>query len=199
MIRIWDPLVRVFHWGLVAVFTLAWLTADGGGTWHEAAGYAAAGLVGLRLVWGLIGTRYARFSQFVQGPTAVAQYLRQMVRGREHRYLGHNPAGAAMIAAILVTMSATAFTGWLVAEPTRLAYLPAMPQIVTSAFADSGDHRKRGNRPLKEVHETVADLMLVLIGLHVAGVVFASVRHKENLARAMITGDKRRPEPGDIT
>jgi cytochrome b len=198
MIRVWDPLVRAFHWGLVALFALAWLTADGGGAWHEAAGYAAVGLTGLRLIWGLIGTRYARFSQFIRGPAAVAQYLRGMLRGRERRYLGHNPAGAAMIVAILLTMSATAFTGWLTAEPTRLASLPAMPQFVTSAFADGHDHRKGGDRALKEVHETLADLMLVLIGLHVGGVVFASVRHKENLTRAMITGDKRRPEPGDI-
>jgi cytochrome b len=202
-VRVWDPLVRVFHWGLVAAFATAWLTADEVQPIHEVAGYTVAGLVALRLIWGFAGSRYARFTQFVKGPGATLAYLGSMLRRQEPRYLGHNPAGAAMIVALLLTLSGTAFTGWLMAEPDRVAMLPALPQIVSPAWADDdGDEYGEGGEaegPLKEVHETLANLMLLLVAAHVAGVVLASIRHRENLARAMITGDKRAPEPGDIS
>jgi cytochrome b len=201
-LRVWDPLVRVFHWGLVAAFATAWLTADEVQPVHEFAGYTVAGLVAFRLIWGFAGSRYARFAQFVKGPSATLAYLASMLRGGERRYLGHNPAGAAMIMALLLTLSGTAFTGWLMAEPDRVAMLPALPQIVAPAWADDdGDESGEGREvegPLKEVHETLANLMLLLVAAHVGGVVLASIRHRENLARAMITGEKRAPEPGDI-
>ena len=201
-LRVWDPLVRVFHWGLVAAFATAWLTADEVQPVHEFAGYTVAGLVAFRLIWGFAGSRYARFAQFVKGPGATLTYLGSMLRGGERRYLGHNPAGAAMIVALLLTISGTAFTGWLMAEPDRVAMLPALPQIVAPAWADDdGDEYGEGREvegALEEIHETLANLMLVLAALHVGGVVLASVRHRENLARAMITGEKRAAEPGDI-
>jgi cytochrome b len=203
-VRVWDPLVRVFHWGLVAAFATAWLTADELQPVHEIAGYTVAGLVAFRLVWGLVGSRYARFAQFLKGPGETLAYLGDMTRGRERRYLGHNPAGAAMMLALLVTLSGTAFTGWLMADEARLAMLPTMPAIVAPAWADDdGDEREYGARgevegSLKEVHETLANLMLLLAALHVGGVVLASFRHHENLARAMVTGDKRAAGPGDI-
>jgi len=203
-VRVWDPLVRVFHWGLVVAFATAWLTADELQPVHEFAGYTVAGLVAFRLGWGLVGSRYARFAQFLKGPGETLAYLGDMTRGKERRYLGHNPAGAAMIVALLVTLSGTALTGWLMAEPDRLAMLPSIPAIVAPAWADDdGDAREYGDRgeaegPLKEVHETLANLMLLLAALHVGGGVLASFRHHENLARAMVTGDKRAPGPGDI-
>jgi cytochrome b len=203
-VRVWDPLLRVFHWGLVAAFGTAWLTAEEVQPVHEIAGYAVAGLVAFRLVWGLVGSRYARFAQFLKGPGDTLAYLGDMARGRDRRYLGHNPAGAAMIVALLVTLSGTAFTGWLMEDEVRLAMLPAMPAIVAPAWADDdGDERENGergevDRPLEEVHETLANLMLLLAALHVGGVVLASFRHHENLARSMVTGEKRAPGPGDI-
>lgn len=205
-VRVWDRLVRVFHWGLVAAVATAWLTADELQPVHEVAGYTVAALVAFRLVWGFVGRRYARFAQFLKGPGETLAYLAEMTRGRERRYLGHNPAGAAMIVALLVTLSGTAFTGWLMEDEARLAMLPSMPAIVAPAWADDdGDggaweHGARGEveGPLKEVHETLANLMLLLAALHVGGVVLASFRHHENLARAMVTGDKRGPGPGDI-
>jgi cytochrome b len=186
------------------VFATAWLTADELQPVHEIAGYTVAGLVAFRIIWGLVGSRYARFAQFLKGPGETLAYLGDMTRGRERRYLGHNPAGAAMIVALLVTLSGTAFTGWLMEDEARVAKLPAMPSIVAPAWADDdGDEREYGARgdvegPLKEVHETLANLMLLLAALHVGGVVLASFRHHENLARAMVTGDKRGPGPGDI-
>jgi len=201
-IRVWDPLVRVFHWTLVAAFAVAWLSAEELDTVHELAGYVVAALVAFRLVWGLIGSRYARFVQFVTGPRATLAYLGDMTRGRERRYLGHNPAGAAMIVALLVMLSATAFTGWLLEEQGRVAMLPAMPQIVAPAFEDEDEYGEYGEGgeggAIGELHEVFANLTLLLVVLHVAGVALASVRHRENLARAMMTGEKRAPEPGDI-
>ncbi|MGB3810099.1 MAG: cytochrome b/b6 domain-containing protein [Parvibaculum sp.] len=203
-VRVWDHLLRVFHWALVAAFATAWLTADELQPVHEFAGYTVAGLVAFRLVWGLVGSRYARFAQFLKGPGETLAYLGDMARGRERRYLGHNPAGAAMVVALLVTLSGTVFTGWLMEDKTRVAMLPAMPAIVAPAWADGdGDEFEYGERgevegPLKEVHETLANLMLLLAALHVGGVVLASFRHHENLTRAMVTGDKRGPGPGDI-
>jgi cytochrome b len=203
-VRVWDPAVRVFHWGLVGAFATAWLTADQLQPVHEIAGYTIAALVAFRLIWGFVGSHYARFAQFLRGPGETLAYLGDMTRGKERRYLGHNPVGAAMIVALLVTLSGTAFTGWLMEEPARVAMLPDMPAIVAPVWADGdGDKREYGERgeiegPLKEVHETLANLMLLLVALHVGGVALASFRHHENLARAMVTGDKRAPGPGDI-
>ncbi len=174
-VRIWDPLVRAFHWCLVASFAIAWLSAEEIKSLHLWAGYAAAALIGFRIVWGLIGSRYARFTQFVRSPWTVAAYLRDIVRGNEHRYLGHNPAGGAMILALILAMGGLCLTGWL---------------YTTDAYW--------GEEWVEETHEFLANLLLALVGLHVAGVLIASYRHRENLVRAMLTGRKRAPETGDI-
>ena len=174
--KVWDPLVRVFHWSLVASFAVAWLTADEVQSLHEWAGYAAAALIGFRLLYGLFGPRYARFSQFVRGPKTTAGYATDVLRRREKRYLGHNPLGALMVVALLATMAAIAATGFM---------------MTTDAYW--------GVAWVEETHETLANLMLVLVILHVLGVVFASLAHHENLVMAMITGRKRpaRAEAGD--
>ncbi|MFN6925005.1 MAG: cytochrome b/b6 domain-containing protein [Tabrizicola sp.] len=206
MVQVWDPLVRIFHWILVAAFATAWLTADEVQPVHELAGYTVAGLVAFRLVWGVVGSRHARFAQFVTGPAATLAYLGAMLRGRERRYLGHNPAGAAMILALLLTLSGTAFTGWLMTDPARQAMLPALPQTVAPAWADDGEDgygeadgwQSDEDGPLRAAHETLANLTLLLVALHLGGVVLASVRHRENLVRAMLTGDKRPAGPGDV-
>ncbi|RWH73511.1 cytochrome b/b6 domain-containing protein [Mesorhizobium sp.] len=204
-VLVWDPLVRLFHWGLVSAFATAWLTAEDIQPVHQLAGYAVASLVGFRILWGLVGSRYARFAQFVRGPVRTASYIKKMVTGRERRYLGHNPAGAAMVVAILVTLSGTALTGWLLEAPDAAA---GQVQIVTPAFAENDANEaeagtgvnleERAGGPLKDIHETLADLMLLLVVLHVGGVALASLRHRENLVRAMLTGRKRPPAPGDI-
>ena len=174
-VRIWDPFVRVFHWSLVASFAVAWLTAEDLKALHIWAGYAAGGLIALRLIWGVIGTRYARFSQFVRHPSTVAAYLRDIATGREARYLGHNPAGGLMIVALIVTLGTVCVTGWM---QTTDAYW--------------------GVEWVEGVHEAVASLMLGLVGVHVLGVFVASLRHRENLVRAMVTGRKRPPSIADI-
>lgn len=110
---VWDPSVRLFHWGLVASFAIAWLAADEWTAMHNGAGYAAAALVGLRVIWGFVGTRYARFGQFVRPPRTVWNYVLAALKGREARYLGHNPAGSIMVLALLAGVAALGLSGWL--------------------------------------------------------------------------------------
>jgi cytochrome b len=175
MARVWDPVVRLFHWGLVASFAAAWLTAEGRSEVHQWAGFAAAGLIAMRLLWGVFGSHYARFGQFVRGPRAVASYLRSIIIGNEARYVGHNPAGGAMVLALLASISVTAFTGWM---------------MTTDAFF--------GEDWVQNLHSLVANGMIVLIAFHIGGVLLASYRHRENLLHAMLTGHKKAAEPGDV-
>lgn len=206
MIRVWDPFVRVFHWGLVAAFALAWLTAEESETAHETIGYVAAGLIAVRIVWGFSGLHYARFAEFVRAPDAVVVYLRDIAAGREKRHLGHNPAAGAMVVALLLAISGTCWTGWLMAEPSRIAALPEAPTFVAAAWADSDDDDERNDgarrsaaeERFEETHEFLANLSLMLVALHVGGVALASRRHHENLPLAMVTGDKRAPGPDDV-
>ena len=172
-VRVWDPLVRLFHWALVAAFAAAWATGEEAMGLHQILGYGIVGLVGARLVWGAVGPRHARFETFVRAPGAVVAYLGDLVQGRARRYLGHNPAGAAMIVALLVGLLTVAGTGWAMT-------LPGL-----------------GGEAVEEVHEVAASLMLVLVAGHVLGVVASSLAHRENLVRAMITGRKRRGEAVD--
>jgi len=173
-VKVWDPLVRVFHWSLAGSVAVAWLTGDGGPkTVHHWAGYLAGALIAVRLIWGLVGTRHARFRAFVRHPKAVLAYLRDIARGVERRYIGHNPAGGAMIVALLLTVGAQVLTGWL---------------ATTDMFF--------GVEWIEELHSVSSKLILVLIGLHILGVVVASWRHRENLPLAMLTGRKR-PATGD--
>lgn len=174
-IKVWDLFVRVFHWSLVASFIVAYLSGDEGRSLHLVAGYGAAGLVTLRLIWGIIGTPYARFSQFVRGPKAVLGYVGDIVSGREARYIGHNPAGGLMVVALLLALVGVSITGHL---------------MTTDAFW--------GSEEMEEAHEIMANGMLVLVLLHVSGVVLASVRHGESLVAAMISGRKRAPDAGDV-
>jgi cytochrome b len=167
-IRIWDPLVRLFHWSLVISFFGAYLLGEDGGLLHQALGYAALGLVAFRMVWGLIGSRYARFSEFIPSPARLNGYVRDVLARKEARYLGHNPAGAVMIVALLLAVIGTGATGWL---------------MTTDAYWQS--------EWVEEIHEALAGGTLALVGLHVAGVIFSSLRHRENLVRAMISGRKR--------
>lgn len=167
-VRVWDPLVRIGHWSLVAAVAVAWVTGDEWQAVHEAAGYVAVGVVATRILWGFVGSRHARFSDFVRGPSAVLAYAGDVFRGRERRYLGHNPAGAAMILALIGTVLALGLSGWL---------------ATTDRFW--------GAEWLEESHEVLANLLLVLIALHVGGVLLGSIRDGENLVRAMVTGRKR--------
>jgi cytochrome b len=175
MIRVWDPLVRTFHWTLALSFAVAWLSSEHSGRLHEVAGYIVGVLVLARVAWGFLGSGYARFSQFVQPPAAVAAYLGSIATGSERRFIGHNPAGGAMIVILLASMMATAGTGWL---------------LTTDTFW--------GSLAVQRVHSILAHGVLLLVLAHLGGVALASLRHRENLVRAMVIGDKRAAGPGDV-
>lgn len=167
-VKVWDFLVRLFHWSFAACFAGAWITAESERfrDVHVFLGYAMLGLVAFRLLWGLVGPRHARFSSFVRGPAAVARYLRSLLAGRPEHHLGHNPAGAVAIVLMLAAALAAIASGWAV-------------------------YNDLGGEWLEETHEFLAGAMLALVGVHLAGVAVASWLHRENLVAAMLTGRKK--------
>jgi cytochrome b len=182
-IRVWDPLVRIFHWALVGGFATAFIVEDDLLGVHVWAGYLVLSLIAVRLVWGLIGTRHARFSDFVRKPSDVLAYIRDALRLRAPRYLGHNPAGGAMVIALMIAVALTGLSGLAVYGAEELSG-PLAPMM--SALPGSWGHF------FEEVHEVMANLTLALIVAHVAGVIFSSLSHRENLIGGMITGLKRK-------
>jgi cytochrome b len=166
-ILVWDAPVRVFHWLMAASFAGAWLSAESERLrlLHVTLGYTMAGLVAFRIVWGLVGTRHARFSSFVRGPAAIARHVRSMLQGRPEHHSGHNPAGTLAILALLGLTLAVTAAGW-------------------AAF------NELGGEWLEDLHEAAASVMLAVVGVHVAGVLLGSWMERENLVRAMVTGHK---------
>ena len=177
---VWDPLVRVGHWTLVVLFFTAYLTEDDFLTLHTWAGYGVGGYVVLRLVWGVVGPRPARFSDFACGPRAALRYLGQLASFQAPRHLGHSPAGGFMIVLLLAALAATTVSGMA---------LLALEENAGPFAAWFGGVDRGGW--VEEVHEFLANLTLALVVVHVAGVLVASLVHGENLVRKMITGRKR--------
>lgn len=181
-VRVWDPFVRLFHWTLGAAVLIAFLTEDELLELHTWAGYTVLALIGVRLVWGLIGPRHARWSEFVRGPRTTLTYLWDALHKRAPRYLGHNPAGAAMVVALLLGFTATAITGVVVLGAGEWAG-PLAPYLKNVSAQQAHD--------LKELHEFLAYATLSLVPLHLLGVLMSSLEHRENLIRGMIDGYKR--------
>lgn len=173
-IRTWDPLVRVIHWSLAACILVNAVT-EGDGDLHLWVGYTAAGLVAIRLLWGLIGPRPARLSSFPPSPAGAIAHLRAMWTGRrdgaERVHLSHNPLGALMVYNIWATVAALAATGYMMG---------------TMTFHDIDW--------VEALHELAFDWLVLSIVLHVAGVLFDSWRSGVPLVRAMVTGTKRLPD-----
>ncbi len=188
-VRVWDPFVRVFHWLLAAAVLIDWFTDDP--LWlHTWLGYLAAVLVVLRVIWGFIGTEQARFASFVRSPRVVFDYLAGLIRFSSPRYLGHSPAGGAMIVALLIMISATAGTGMaeLAAERGQGPLAGVVAKVERPPRVPG---QRRPPLLIKQVHETLANGTLILVLLHIIGVAAASIAHRENLVLAMVTGRKR--------
>ena len=168
-VRVWDPVVRATHWGIVVAFPVAYMTHGGYLFAHPVSGYALLALLAVRIAWGFAGPGTARFAHFVTGPRRLLAYVGQVVRGREPRHLGHNPAGAAMIVLLLALLAAVSLTGLVLDTPGW-----------------------RDHRDLKALHDALADAIVVCVIVHLCGVAYSSWRHRENLVGAMITGFKRR-------
>ncbi len=179
LVYVWDLFVRLFHWTLVVGFTIAYFTEDPLIV-HVWAGYVVGALIVARVVWGLIGPRYARFSDFVYGPVATLRYVRDLILLRSPRYLGHSPGGGAMVVLLLAFLAATVLTGLLVYGGEQQA-----GPLAGMLSKDTGE-------AIEEVHDVVANITLALVIAHLAAVALASFVHRENLVGAMITGYKRR-------
>lgn len=195
-VRVWDPLVRIGHAILILGFAIAFVT-EGEPAWlHEWAGYAVGATVATRIVWGFVGPRTARFASFVVAPAAALTYLRRLLVFAAPRHLGHSPAGGIMVVALLASLAVTTISGVAYLGLSRdrgpLAPLLGAEAAALRVAAEQRGERKfrRPGRWLKEVHEAAANITLLLVIAHVGGVVLASIAHRENLPRAMITGRK---------
>jgi cytochrome b len=194
-VRVWDLAVRVGHWSLVTAFVVAYLTEGEPRLVHTVAGYTIVAYVLARVVWGFVGSPSARFATFIVSPLRALRYLFDLPRGRAARFVGHSPAGGLMVLLLLMSLATTTAAGLMLyavhdgAGP--LAGFVA-PPAAANAEGESEDPREEF---WEETHELLANLTLLLVLLHVAGVVVASRAHRENLVRAMITGDKRAADP----
>jgi cytochrome b len=173
-IMVWDMPVRVFHWLLVVCFAGAWLTSESERLQmiHYAFGYTSCLLILIRLVWGVIGTRYARFTQFLKGPKAVLGHFMAMLRGHPHHDVGHNPAGGLVMVALMLLILVIGVSGYL---------------SVKELLGDFAG----------EIHESVASLALAVVILHILAAIVMSLMEKQNLVKSMVDGKKQgMPEQG---
>lgn len=182
-------------------FTIAFLTGEEEDSLHVYAGYVVIGLVIFRILWGFIGPEHARFKDFVFGPAKVIQYLKSLASGSPQRYIGHNPAGGYMVVLMLATLLVVTFTGLKAYAAKGHGPLAANVEISVISFAKAEEGDRKGNGAVEsgknkgdeyweEIHEAASNFMLALIVLHILGVVIYSRLHKENLVKAMITGEK---------
>ncbi|WP_455209601.1 cytochrome b/b6 domain-containing protein [Kaarinaea lacus] len=180
-IKVWDPLVRIFHWTLVATFLIAYITEEDLLGVHVWAGYIMLAAIAVRLVWGLVGTRHARFSDFVTSPSTALRYVKDTFGLKAKRYIGHNPAGGWMIVIMLISLVATGMTGLLLYGAEEHAGPFAGWFAASSGYWEDA---------LEEIHEFFANFTVFLVVVHLAGVLLESIVHKENLVAAMISGEK---------
>ena len=174
-VKVWDPLIRVFHWATVTLCLLNFFVLEEGSKPHKYAGYAVGILLIIRLLWGLVGPHYARFGQWWPTPARVRYYLRQLAQGRHPYYLGHNPVGALMIWLLLLSLVGTVVTGWL---------------TTWDAFW--------GEDWLEELHEVVANTLMAAVGVHAAVVILTDRLTRSDLVRAMVLGKKRVPADAKV-
>jgi cytochrome b len=179
-IPVWDPAVRLFHWTLAGAFLSAYLTEDDWELLHVNAGYLIGILIALRLLWGFVGPRHARFADFVRAPREVLRYARDALRLRAPRYVGHNPAGGAMVVALLISLAVTVSSG--IALHGAADFAGPLAGFWRGELAAD---------VLEGIHEAGANTTLLLILLHLGGVLFSSLGHGENLVKSMITGRKK--------
>ena len=212
---VWDPLVRLTHWGIAAAVLRNGLIVEDGSLVHVWLGYGAFALLALRLLWGVIGTEEARFSAFPPSLSGALGHAADLLAGRRHEHRSHNPLGALMVYTLWATLLTVSVTGVLLeSEPFPRAAAEQVSVGVAEARADGGhatdtrvtqladrdedehDEGEDGEEMLEEIHETAANLLLLLAALHVGGVLLESRLSGVNLARAMVTGVRRRRDAG---
>jgi cytochrome b len=200
-IKVWDILVRIFHWSLVIAFFIAYFTGEEENNWHIYAGYTVLGLISFRVIWGVIGTKHARFSDFIYSPQTVFQYLKGLVMKHPKHYLGHNPAGGWMVILLLASLFVVTVSGLKVyaIEEGKGPLANSEITLISESYAN-GDEHKYGEKEehedeeeefWEEIHEGATNFTLALIFFHIIGVIASSKLHNENLIKAMITGKKK--------
>ena len=194
VVKVWDPFVRFSHWSLAITFFVAYLTEEDVLSLHVWSGYAVGTIVLLRIFWGFVGPRHARFGDFLFSAREVWTYLLDLLLLRARRHLGHSPAGAAMVLALLLGLLLLVASGLATYAVEQNA--GPLASVMGQSAAVAGDDKKDGREAeddelWEEVHEFFADLVLLLVLVHIAGVLLASLVLRENLVRSMVTGDKR--------
>lgn len=208
-VYVWDRFVRFFHWTLVVLFCTSYLSGDEVEWLHVYSGYGIALLILARTLWGFIGSTHARFRDFLYSPLSAVEYLKSVANGNPRHYLGHNPAGAMMVFALLAGLFLTTLSGmklYAVEEGKGPLAQEINVQLVNDAYADSDDgyddddHHDREDEEAEEfweeVHEFSVNFMLLLVVIHILGVIVSSRAHEESLVKAMVTGYKD-PRRGD--
>ena len=199
-VKVWDIFVRFFHWALVTLFFLAYASGDDFETVHAYLGYGIVLLLVARIIWGLTGTKYARFTNFIYGRKTIKAYAGSLLSGRPKHYLGHNPLGGWMIMALLAGLLLTCWSGLEAYGSKGLGPLAAIDtSLIVAARADDDERVSKGSRIWKEIHEFFASLVMFLIAGHIAGVIISSLVHRENLVRSMWTGYKINPHDDDVS
>ena len=189
-VKVWDIVVRLFHWTLVTTFCICFITEDSSRI-HVYSGYLIILLIVCRFIWGFIGTKHARFNDFMVAPGTAIQYIKEFIKNKNSRFIGHNPAGAAMIVVLISSILITCLTGLLL--------YGVAAHSGPLAFLFSGTHEYL-EETFEEVHEFFSNFSLTLIVLHVSGVIIAGKQHNENLVKSMINGFKKKsiiPENND--
>ena len=214
-LTVWEPVIRIGHWTLVLAFFTAYFTEDDFMTLHVWAGYVVGVYLLTRIVWGFVGGKYARFSNFIYSPNQIMGYIKNLVATKPQHYIGHNPAGGAMVIALLLSLSATTLTGlklYAVEDnkgPFALSATQVQTQIqsvslisVANAEDNEDDDEKselidseykidmQAEEFWEELHEVFTNLTLLLVFLHIIGVAVSSYIDKEKLVKAMFTGNK---------
>lgn len=196
-VYVWDKFVRLFHWSLVVLFTISYLTGEEESSLHVYSGYAIVLLVLARIGWGVLGSKHARFSDFVCGPAKVMAYSKSVSSGNPKHYLGHNPLGGLMVLALLASLLTVTFSGmklYAVEEGRGPLADAGHGVLVATAYASDDEYGEHeGNEEIwEEIHEAAVNVALVLVFLHIGGVVLSSWVHRESLVKAMLTGYKQR-------
>jgi cytochrome b len=177
-ILVWDGALRLFHWSTVFLVAAMWWTAENGiMDWHKRMGMILLGLISFRLVWGLLGPRTARFTSWQIGPGAILGYLKGLTGGAHKPSFGHNPMGTLSVIAMLLALSVQVGTGLFSVDVDGLESGPLASLVSFEA-----------GRQAAEIHETAFNVLVILIGLHIAAIVTYLVFFKDNLVRPMVTG-----------
>ncbi|MGB5485681.1 cytochrome b/b6 domain-containing protein, partial [Parasphingorhabdus sp.] len=175
---VWDLPTRIFHWGLLVLIVVAWITGEEEGqaaAIHRYAGEAIAGLIVFRVIWGFLGGERARFSDFIAGPTKVIAQISDLFSSKPEKHLGHNPLGSFSVFLLLLTVSGIVVTG-----------------LFSSSDGITGPFAGIWGQNLSEIHELLFTVLQALVVIHILGVLVESFKTKDRLVPAMITGWKKR-------